>query len=154
MKISVLSLVLLPLLSLVSGRPTTQIVGTTIESRQTTAINILLAFISQLFPVNILVENIDGVIESAEILFAKIAGFSITENDLTAGKCGDVVIVYARGTTEPGNVGSLVGPPFFAAVRKSLAAKGKTLAVQGVDDYEADVTGFLQGGDAKGSQRM
>lgn len=154
MKTSILSLLVLPILSLVSGLPAPATVGAAIEQRQGTAINVLLAFISQLFPVNVLIEDIDGLIENAETVFAKIAGFDTTEDDLTAGKCGDVVVVYARGTTEPGSVGSLVGPPFFTAVRKRLTTKGKTLAVQGVDDYEADVTGFLQGGDAKGSRRM
>jgi hypothetical protein len=129
--------------------------GTSVQSRQNPiATNVLLALISKLFPVNILVEDIDGLIEGAEKTFADIAGFATDENDLISGECGDVVIIYARGTTEPGNAGSLVGPPFFTAVRDRLSAKGKTLAVQGVEDYKADVTGFLEGGDAKGSQRM
>ncbi|KAK9799895.1 putative Cutinase [Seiridium cardinale] len=155
MKLSLFPLIF-PLLACVSGLPTAStIAGTAIESRQNSvAINVLLAFISKLFPVNILVNNVGDLIEGAEKVFADIAGFDTNENDLLSGKCGDVVIVYARGTTEPGNVGSLTGPPFFTAVRNRLSANGKTLAVQGVDDYEADVTGFLEGGDAKGSQRM
>ncbi|KAH6659138.1 carbohydrate esterase family 5 protein [Truncatella angustata] len=129
--------------------------GAAVQLRQSpTSLNILLAIISQLFPFDAAIEDVGDLIEGAETVFADLAGFETSENDLVSGKCGDVVIVFARGTNEPGNVGSLVGPPFFDAVRAKLGAKGKTLAVQGVDDYEADITGFLQGGDAKGSQRM
>lgn len=48
-------------------------------------------------------------------------------------------------------MGSLAGPPFFAAVANDIGASN--LAVQGVD-YAADVEGFLEGGDPTGSQTM
>ena len=46
-------------------------------------------------------------------------------------------------------MGSLVGPPFFEAIK----ATGKTISVQGVD-YGATVAGFLQGGEAAGSTQL
>lgn len=131
------------------------VLGTAIQARQDpNPVNLLLALITQLFPINALVQDLGDLVENAETVFAELAGFDTSENDLTAGQCGDVVIVFARGTSEPGNVGSLVGPPFFKEVRERLSARGKSLAVQGVDDYPADVEGFLKGGDANGSQRM
>jgi cutinase len=79
-------------------------------------------------------------------------GTSDTENDLTNGSpCKAVTIIFARGTTESGNVGSLAGPPFFAAVADAIGAEN--LAVQGVE-YPADIPGFLAGGDAAGSRTM
>lgn len=65
--------------------------------------------------------------------------------------CADMIIVFARGTTEAGNVGSIVGPPLLAAVKS--AAGGKTVAMQGVD-YPANIPGFLAGGDRQGSAVM
>lgn len=75
-----------------------------------------------------------------------------TENDLLDGTgCRDMLVIYARGTTEAGNVGTLTGPPFFAALAQQMGEQN--LAVQGVD-YPADIPGFLIGGSPAGSQTM
>ncbi|KFY75163.1 hypothetical protein V499_04862 [Pseudogymnoascus sp. VKM F-103] len=77
---------------------------------------------------------------------------SDTRNDLTDGSaCKAVTVIFARGTTESGNVGALVGPPFFSALATAIGTEN--LAVQGVD-YPADIAGFLAGGDAAGSKKM
>lgn len=74
---------------------------------------------------------------------------SDTENGL-AGACMGTTVIFARGTLETGNVGTLAGPAFF----KSLSADlGGDLAVQGVE-YAADIPGFLVGGDPIGSATM
>ncbi|KAK8105595.1 Cutinase [Apiospora kogelbergensis] len=119
----------LSLLPAVSGAPLdTSGPSPLVFQRQNQPANQLLSYIFQLFPVN---------------------------NDVEIGVCGDIVVIFARGTTEPGNVGSLVGPPLFGALRKRMGANGgQTLAVQGVDRYDASVTAYLQGGDASGSQQM
>tara|TARA_R110002060_G_scaffold27073_2_gene36752 strand:+ start:746 stop:1009 length:264 start_codon:yes stop_codon:yes gene_type:complete len=61
-------------------------------------------------------------------------GTATTQNGL-AGGCKPMMVVFARGTTEQGNVGSLSGPPWFAAMGKAVGAQN--LAVQGVD-YPAE----------------
>lgn len=77
---------------------------------------------------------------------------STTENDLTDGSaCKAVTVIFARGTTETGNVGSVAGPPFFSALSTDIGAGN--LAVQGVA-YAADIPGFLEGGDPTGSSTM
>lgn len=55
----------------------------------------------------------------------------ITQNDLVNGVCKPVTILFARGTTEPGNMGNLTGPPFVQAVGQAMGADN--VAVQGVD---------------------
>ncbi|TDZ15104.1 Cutinase [Colletotrichum sidae] len=78
------------------------------------------------------------------------ADFSANTQNGLSGECKQMIVVFARGTTEGGNVGTLAGPPFF----QSLATQvGGNLAVQGVE-YPADIPGFLAGGDASGSQQM
>ena len=74
----------------------------------------------------------------------------ITQNGLF-GPCREVTVIYARGTTEPGNVGVLVGPPFFQAIAQRIGAEN--LAVQGVG-YAADEIGLVLGGDLIGSVVM
>ncbi|KAI1004939.1 hypothetical protein K3495_g3280 [Podosphaera aphanis] len=76
----------------------------------------------------------------------------IIRNDLTTNNgnnCPSMCIIFARGTTEPGNVGLVAGPPFFDAMAKSVS----DLAVQGVD-YPASVPGFLVGGSPQGIATM
>jgi cutinase len=84
---------------------------------------------------------------SAQSTSAKsmLAGCSSTsENDVkTNGCCKDVTIIFARGTGESGNVGSVVGPPFFNALKRKLGCD--RVAVQGVD-YAASVIGNMSGG--------
>ena len=79
-------------------------------------------------------------------------GTSDTENNLVDGTpCQPLTLIYARGTTEPGNVGKSLGPTYFTAL---VAATNSTkLAVQGVD-YPASIFGFLEGGDPHGSVVM
>ncbi|RYP23583.1 hypothetical protein DL767_008775 [Monosporascus sp. MG133] len=74
---------------------------------------------------------------------------SSTRNDLNDGKCGSVVVIFARGTTELGNVGSVAGPPFFEALEKKVP----DLVVQGVD-YAASIGGIIQLGDTAGTAKM
>ncbi|KAF2793091.1 carbohydrate esterase family 5 protein, partial [Melanomma pulvis-pyrius CBS 109.77] len=75
----------------------------------------------------------------------------MTQNDIKNGVCKPMTILFARGTTEGGNVGTLAGPPFFQAVGAAMGAAN--VAVQGID-YPADIPGFLAGGDAGGSKLM
>lgn len=80
--------------------------------------------------------------------------YADTANELTDGTaCRDVTLIYARGTTQDGNIGASgdVGPLFMNNLSSILGASA--LAVQGVD-YDASILGFLAGGDADGSQTM
>ncbi|KAH8648168.1 cutinase [Tricladium varicosporioides] len=62
-----------------------------------------------------------------------------------------MTVVFARGTTEPGNVGVLAGPPFFDALTDMLGSR--SVDVIGVD-FNANIEGFVNGGDRQGSQNM
>lgn len=88
--------------------------------------------------------------------------------------CAAMTVLFARGTDEPGdyisslatactiskltevheigNVGILVGPPFFAAIAEYMNGTGQ-LAIQGVD-YDASIAGFLEGGSPQGATTM
>ncbi|RKF76671.1 Cutinase [Golovinomyces cichoracearum] len=73
-----------------------------------------------------------------------------TENGLF-GPCKPVTMIYARGTGESGNVGgkNSPGPAWFTEMRKVMGEDN--LTVQGVN-YEANLFGYLKGGDPEGSQ--
>ncbi|KAG6855912.1 hypothetical protein H0H87_009478 [Tephrocybe sp. NHM501043] len=65
--------------------------------------------------------------------------------------CAAVTVYFARGTTEPGTLGTIVGPPFQAALQTALA--GQTLEFVGIP-YPATIAGFLVGGDQGGATTM
>lgn len=75
-----------------------------------------------------------------------------TEDGLT-GPCKPITMIFAKGTGENGNVGdgNSPGPALIAQIRKIHGAEN--IAVQGVA-YDADVKGYLLGGDAEGSERF
>ncbi|KAJ4366452.1 hypothetical protein N0V83_008088 [Neocucurbitaria cava] len=78
-----------------------------------------------------------------------------TYNQLTDGTpCREITLIYARGTTQDGNVGAATdeGPTFFNALASRLGGTSR-LAIQGVT-YPANVLGFLAGGDAAGATTM
>ncbi|KAG8533133.1 uncharacterized protein KY384_001916 [Bacidia gigantensis] len=75
--------------------------------------------------------------------------YDVTRNELS--ECKAVTLIYARGTIELGNVGSITGPPFFNALDVLLGSD--KLAVQGVD-YPATILGYLEGGDVGGGQKL
>ncbi|KAI5787546.1 cutinase [Pyronema domesticum] len=75
----------------------------------------------------------------------------MTRNELLEGKCAPIIVIFARGTTEPGNVGDDVGPMFFDALMKLRPGK---VMIQGVNNYKADIWGYLGGGSEEGAQDM
>lgn len=78
-----------------------------------------------------------------------------TYNQLTdSTACRAVTVIYARGTTQAGNVGAsdTEGPTFFNALASTLGGTSR-LAIQGVT-YPANILGFLAGGDAAGATTM
>lgn len=72
-----------------------------------------------------------------------------TARDVENGVCAPLTVIFARGTSESGNIGLIIGPPLF----KSLSSKlNKHVALQGVN-YPADLAGDLNMG-ASGAPNM
>ncbi|KAF8448374.1 cutinase-domain-containing protein [Terfezia claveryi] len=72
-------------------------------------------------------------------------------NDLEQGKCAPNIIIFARGTSEIGNMGSGVGVPLQNAVDAVLPGR---VIYQGVNNYPAIVAGYLNGGSDIGAKNM
>lgn len=78
-----------------------------------------------------------------------------TYNQLTDGTpCRPISVIYARGTSQSGNVGdaAAIGPVLFNNIASKVGGIGG-LAIQGVN-YSADIIGFLQGGNPQGTTAM
>lgn len=104
-------------------------------------------------PVNIpLAEGFDKTGTASATFSKRQDDWNVERNELTnvAGiGCKPVTVIFARGTIEPGNVGDLIGPPFFNHLADLIGADN--IAVQGVD-YPATIGGYLIGGDPGGAQ--
>ena len=94
------------------------------------------------------ISAVSDVITTYEAVLAKTLNVNTSSSETN---CAAMTIIFARGTTESGNVGLLAGPPFFDAVENIIGKNN--VAVQGVE-YGATIEGFLQGGDPVGSQTM
>lgn len=121
----------------------------------------ILGLITAMVPVDVAVDvTPDMVITAERGIVTRAGGVRTVETGLTgigsAGDlspvCGDIIVIFARGTGEVGNVGVIVGPVFFDEIERRLDI-GKTLVVQGVN-YSASIAGFQEGGDAQGSRTM
>ncbi|KAK5056832.1 hypothetical protein LTR84_012364 [Exophiala bonariae] len=77
----------------------------------------------------------------------------LNANEFVNGGCRDTILFFARGTTEGGNMGSVVGPPLANGLKDALG--DANVAVQGID-YPAALAGnFVRGGaDPGGIQTM
>ncbi|KAJ7028105.1 cutinase-domain-containing protein [Mycena alexandri] len=75
-------------------------------------------------------------------------------SDDTGTGCGDVIVIFARGTTEAAPLGDRVGPQLEDALSALLTPEGKILTFMGVANYSASIAGFLEGGDPDGSKAM
>jgi cutinase len=112
----------------------------------TLALSLLsLSALSTSHPVAELEPETSLTVGSAEHLAATATLFELqadavvsTENGLTTDACKPVIVIFARGTNEDGNVGVRAGPPLFTQLRSKLGTSKVT--VQGVD-YSANVLG-------------
>ncbi|KAL8801227.1 MAG: hypothetical protein Q9182_004621 [Xanthomendoza sp. 2 TL-2023] len=72
-----------------------------------------------------------------------------TANDITnKTPCKPLTIIFARGTNERGNLGSVIGPPLYTALKTKLGAE--KIAYQGVP-YPASPAGNANGGGTGGA---
>ncbi|KAJ4293260.1 hypothetical protein N0V90_008542 [Kalmusia sp. IMI 367209] len=78
-------------------------------------------------------------------------GLGGTENGVTDKNCcTGLTVIFARGTSETGNVGTIAGPPMFKSLRSKLG--GGKVTIQGVN-YPADAAGNANLG-ASGGPKM
>lgn len=120
--------------------------------RRNTPLNTFLTLLLDNLPlIDGSITDLVGVLTDFENLLVDVTGDQDTYNQL-GGACTEYTLIFARGTTEPGNVGILVGPPLITALTALVGAS--ELTVQGVNNYDASVQGYLAGGDADGTAEM
>jgi len=135
--------------SIANPLPQTPAIGN-VEIRGAKLNALVTILLDHLPKVNGAIDKVASVMTTFEKLVAFFTGEKTTYDDLSGG-CKPYTVVFARGTLELGNVGILVGPPFFQALKDRFGAAN--IAVQGVK-YDADIDGYFEGGDPAGSIEM
>lgn len=119
-------------------------------------LNKFLTIIDEIIPkkINLAVIGADKIIGFAETKAGELMGVETTQDDLAKGICGDVMVLFARGTAEPGNIGSMVGPQFLDALASTLS--GKAVSFTGVNQsyYPASISDYFPGGPDEGAEEL
>ena len=68
----------------------------------------------------------------------------------TAQQCKPIIMIYARGTWEPGTPPSQVAAPLIKALERQYPGKVDAQIVQ----YSGGASGYLTGGDSAGTRKM
>ncbi|KAH7326622.1 cutinase-2 [Stachybotrys elegans] len=77
----------------------------------------------------------------------------ISSNEFTEGGCKPIIMLFARGSTEVGNMGTVCGPPTGEGLKRNFGADN--VAVEGIEYAAAVSTNLLPGGaDLRGIQAM
>ena len=132
----------------------------TLERRQASPIqtdlnNLLHAILDQAPLVNGAINDVVGVLTNIESLISVTTKTPTTYNEFDeSGTCKNYTFLFARGTTEPGNVGILTGPAVIDALKNQSAIGVDGLTVQGINNYTATINEYLAGGDEKGIYTM
>ncbi|KAF2198067.1 cutinase precursor [Delitschia confertaspora ATCC 74209] len=76
----------------------------------------------------------------------------ITSKEFSLGGCRDILFAWARGSTEAGNMGTIVGPPTSDALKRTFGANN--VATEGIDYAALLSTNALPGGTDALSERL
>ncbi|TLD06037.1 uncharacterized protein PgNI_08591 [Pyricularia grisea] len=82
-----------------------------------------------------------GVLENRQLLAGRVGA---TAKEFTNGGCKQIIMIFARGSTEIGNMGVICGPQTANGVKSAFGASN--VAVEGVDYAAGLTTNFLRGG--------
>ncbi|RAH72528.1 carbohydrate esterase family 5 protein [Aspergillus aculeatinus CBS 121060] len=130
-----------------SGSASGSTTGTTTTSTDSSS---GLSALSSLFPSSSATTSSSGSSDGLSGMISSVMGGSSTQNGVTSNTgCKELTFIFARGTTEMGNMGSVVGPEVASALQ---SLTGNKVTVQGVD-YPADWAGNMNMG-ASGGPKM
>ncbi|TPX45822.1 hypothetical protein SeMB42_g03775 [Synchytrium endobioticum] len=77
---------------------------------------------------------------------------NIRNDFINDGECKAIMLVFAKGSTQAGNIGDTAGLSFVKALEATAPAG--TVSVQGVNNYPATILEYMEGGSTSGGKDM
>ena len=133
---------------------------TEILSRQSNpfqdGLNVLITEIMRVAPlVNGVVDAVAGLVTDLEAEVASDTKAQTTYNEFDENQsCSAYTLLFARGTTEPGNLGIFTGPALVDALKARPEIGPEGLTVQGLNNYTATFVNYFGGGEPSAIQTM
>ncbi|EOA90754.1 hypothetical protein ACJQWK_11516 [Exserohilum turcicum] len=96
---------------------------------------------------SILVATLAGLAATSPIesrQFSGIGGTGSSSSEFSQGGCRDILFAFARGSTEIGNMGTVVGPPTSDGLKKAFGSD--KVATEGIPYAASIATNLIPGG--------
>ncbi|KAH9875389.1 hypothetical protein J1614_004881 [Plenodomus biglobosus] len=105
-----------------------------------------------MYTTSLLIAGLASLADASPVEVRQIGSTGTTLNEFTEGGCRDIMFAWARGSTERGNMGTIVGPPTSNGLKQAFGADA--VATEGID-YAASIgTNALPGGTDSSSKNL
>ncbi|ETS77707.1 hypothetical protein PFICI_09769 [Pestalotiopsis fici W106-1] len=94
------------------------------------------------FSLSVIQTLLVGLVASAPVELLERKTYGTTSNEYTTGGCKGVILFFARGTSQDGNLGDMPGQQLATALSNAV---GTNFAAQGIN-YSASLLGNLNSG--------
>ncbi|KAH7090731.1 cutinase-domain-containing protein [Paraphoma chrysanthemicola] len=100
----------------------------------------------------VLVSLLAALASATPLEVRQFGGTGTTSNEFSQGGCRDILFAWARGSTEVGNMGTVVGPPTSDGLKQNFGRDA--VATEGIDYAAALAPNALPGGTDAASRQL
>ncbi|KAF2036204.1 cutinase-domain-containing protein [Setomelanomma holmii] len=100
----------------------------------------------------VLISLLAALSAASPVEVRQLGGTGTTSNEFSQGGCRDILFAWARGSTEAGNMGTVVGPPTSDGLKQNFGAN--KVATEGIDYAAALAPNTLPGGTDSASTKL
>ncbi|KAI6796099.1 hypothetical protein KC332_g15292 [Hortaea werneckii] len=88
-----------------------------------------------------------------ELIERQIGAVGTTANELSIGSCRDIIFIFARGSTEIGNLGGSVGPPTCNGLKRDQGAAVMVASIRRLSStIQNQIAGVVLYGNTRNAQ--
>ncbi|KAI7466734.1 hypothetical protein KC351_g14359 [Hortaea werneckii] len=88
-----------------------------------------------------------------ELIERQIGAVGTTANELSIGNCRDIIFIFARGSTEIGNLGGSVGPPTCNGLKRDQGAAVMVASIRRLSStIQNQIAGVVLYGNTRNAQ--
>ncbi|KAI6790938.1 hypothetical protein KC332_g15085 [Hortaea werneckii] len=88
-----------------------------------------------------------------ELIERQLGAVGTTANELSVGSCRDIIFIFARGSTEIGNLGGSVGPPTCNGLKRDQGAAVMVASIRRLSStIQNQIAGVVLYGNTRNAQ--